>query len=192
VKLLVRIDYEAFLRGVAGPGETCELVGYGPVPVSVVRQLVEMGDPFVAAILTKGRALVGVAHLGRQPTAHQQSALEWLYPSCAAEGCPAQAHLQRDHRADWAETHFTMLDLLDLLCSHHHALKTRRGWALVPGGGKRPFVPPDDPRHPRHHPAAAPSPHPRGRARPVRSQAPGLSYTEDLAREAGPVRPGRI
>jgi hypothetical protein len=151
VKLLVRIDYDTWLRGVAAPGETCELVGYGPVAVSVVRDLVETGDPFVAAILAKGRELVGVAHLGRQPTAHQQSALEWLYPSCAAEGCPARARLQRDHRVDWAKTHFTMLDLLDLLCAHHHHLKTRAGWALVPGTGKRAFVPPGDPRHPKHH-----------------------------------------
>ena len=36
----------------------------------------------------------------------------------------------------------------DRLCRHHHGLKTHQGWALVPGRGKRPFVPPDDPRHP--------------------------------------------
>jgi hypothetical protein len=151
VKLLVRIDYDTWLRGVPLPGETCELAGYGPVPVSVVDDLVARGDPFVAAILTRGQTLVGVAHLGRQPTATQQTALEWLYPTCAAEGCPVQARLQRDHRIDWAKTHHTMLDELDLLCGHHHDLKTRANWALVPGVGKRPFVPPTDPRHPDHH-----------------------------------------
>jgi hypothetical protein len=35
------------------------------------------------------------------------------------------------------------------LCDGHHDQKTRDGWALVEGKGKRPFVPPDDPRHPR-------------------------------------------
>jgi hypothetical protein len=148
VKLLVRIDYDAWLRGVAAEGETCELVGFGPVAVSAVRDLVETGDPFVAAVLTRGKALVGVAHLGRQPTAHQRSALEWLYPSCAARNCQAQAHLQADHRIDWARTHYTAFDLLDLLCWHHHDLKTRANWALVEGTGKRDFVPPSDPRHP--------------------------------------------
>ncbi|MGH9055213.1 MAG: hypothetical protein ACRDYY_05020 [Acidimicrobiales bacterium] len=157
VKLLVRIDYDTWLRGVTAPGETCELVGYGPVAVSVVRDLLAQGDPFVAAILAKGRQLVGVAHLGRQPTAHQQSALEWLYPTCAAQGCSAQAHLQRDHQVDWAKTHYTMFDLLDVLCSHHHALKTRHNWALAPGRGKRPFVPPSDPRHPAHRPVHHPA-----------------------------------
>jgi hypothetical protein len=148
VKLLVRVDYDTLLRGAPARGEVCELVGYGPISVSAVNDLLEIGDPFVGAVLTKAKALVGVAHLGRRPTAHQQSALEWLYPSCAARGCPSQARLERDHRIDWSKTHFTMFDLLDLLCSHHHDLKSRDGWALVDGSGKRPFVPPDDPRHP--------------------------------------------
>jgi Domain of unknown function (DUF222) len=152
VKLLLRVDYNAWLRGVAGPGETCELAGYGPIPMSVAQELVATGDPFVAAILTKGERLVGVAHLGRKPTAYQESALEWLYPTCAARGCSNQGRLERDHEIDWSKTHFTMLDFLDLLCHHHHGLKSRHGWALVPGTGKRDFVPPDDPRHPRHHP----------------------------------------
>jgi hypothetical protein len=46
-------------------------------------------------------------------------------------------------------------DLLDKLCRFHHRLKTNEGWALVEGTGKRDFVPPDDPRHPRHKRRAA-------------------------------------
>ena len=91
-----------------------------------------------------------MAHLGRKPTAHQRSAPEWLYPTCAAEGCSSLTYLESDHRDDWASTQRTVLDLLDRLCPHHHDLKTRDGWALEHGQGKRAFVPPDDPRHPRH------------------------------------------
>ncbi|MGH9077691.1 MAG: hypothetical protein ACRDY0_09620, partial [Acidimicrobiales bacterium] len=171
VKLLVRVDHDALLRGVALQGETCELVGYGPVPVSVVRDLAGTGDPFVAAILTRARQVTGVAHLGRRATAHQTSALEWLYPSCAAEGCATQAHLQIDHREDWAATHLTVFDHLDRLCAFHHGLKTRDSWALVAGSGKRPFVDPADPRHPRHH--AAPAPSPAGPSDQRTSPAPG-------------------
>jgi Domain of unknown function (DUF222) len=152
VKLLLRVDYNAWLRGVTAHGETCELAGYGPIPMSVAQELIATGDPFVAAILTKGERLVGVAHLGRKPTAYQESALEWLYPTCAARGCSDRGRLERDHEIDWTKTHFTMLDHLDLLCHHHHSLKTRSGWALVPGTGKREFVSPEDPRHPCHHP----------------------------------------
>jgi hypothetical protein len=145
-----RVDWDAFLAGAPREGETCELAGYGPVAMSVVRELLEMANPFVVAILTKGAEVVGVAHLGRRPNAHQRSALQWLYPSCAASGCVEQIHLENDHREDWARTHFTAFDLMDRFCRFHHALKTNEGWALVDGTGKRDFVPPDDPRHPRH------------------------------------------
>ena len=90
-----------------------------------------------------------MAHLGRRPNAYQQSALEWLYPTCAAEGCNSLTFLENDHREDWAKTHTTVFNLLDRLCAHHHALKTTENWALVEGRGKRAFVPPGDRRHPR-------------------------------------------
>ena len=156
-KILARVDLAALLRGYPVGDETCELAGYGPVAVSAVRDLIDTRDPFLAAVVTNGEEVVGVTHLGRRPTAHQRSALEWLYPTCAAEGCNALTFLEFDHRDDWAKTHRTVFDLLDRLCSHHHDRKTRHGWALVDGRGKRAFVPPDDPRHPRQHdpPAAA-------------------------------------
>jgi hypothetical protein len=154
-KIIFRMDWPAWLRGYPHKGEVMELVGYGPTAASAIDEAIA-GGGFVAAVLTKGEQLTGVAHLGRPPTAKQQSALEWLYPSCAALGCPAVARLERDHRIDWADTKITMLDWLDLLCSHHHDLKTRKGWALVEGTGKRAFVPPDDRRHPGNAEANAP------------------------------------
>jgi hypothetical protein len=120
----------------------CELAGYGPVAVSAIRDLIDTADPFLAAVVTAGEAVVGVAHLGRRPRAARQTALEWLYPTCAVEGCSAVARLENDHRVDWAASHLTVLDLLDRLCPHHHRLKTREGWRLVEGRGKRAFVPP--------------------------------------------------
>jgi hypothetical protein len=149
-KILVRVDLDPLLRGHPSDGEICELVGYGPVPVSTVRDMIDTDNPVVAAIATKGKDVVGVAHLSRRPTAHQRSALEWLNPTCGVEGCNALGHLEIDHAVDWSKTNITLLDLLDRLCPHHHDLKTNEGWALVAGRGKRPFVPPDDPRHPRH------------------------------------------
>jgi hypothetical protein len=152
VKLLIRVDYDTWLRGFPVDGETCELVGYGPVSMGAVNQLVEGGDPFVAAILTKAKQVVGVAHLGRKPTAYQRSALEWLNPTCTKEDCPIPwDHLEIDHRVDWAKSHVTALDDLDGCCPWDHWLKTHLGWAFVEGGhDKRAFVPPDDPRHPNN------------------------------------------
>ncbi len=156
-KVLARVDLGALLRGYPLAGETCEIAGFGPVAVSAVRDLIDTGDPFLGAVVSDGEAVVGVAHLGRRPRAVQQTALEWLYPACAAEGCTATARLEIDHRVDWAASHLTVFDLLDRLCPHHHDLKTLDGWALVEGRGKRAFVAPHDPRHPRraHDPPRA-------------------------------------
>ena len=148
LRVMVRVDLDALLRGVPIEGELCEIAGYGPVPVSVVEDLLATENPFIIGVLTKAEAVVGVYHHGRHPNACQRSALDFLYPTCAAQGCSSNAGLQYDHREDYAKTKITAFDLLDRLCAHHHRLKTNQGWALVNGRGKRPFVPPNDPRHP--------------------------------------------
>lgn len=148
--MLVRVDLPALLRGYPVGEETCAVVGHGPVAVSALRDMLDCGDPFLAAVVTSGEQVCGVAHLGRRVTAKQRSALECLYPTCAVEGCNALAFLEIDHREDWARTHTTLLELTDRFCGHHHYLNTREAWMLVEGTGKRAFVPPDDPRHPRY------------------------------------------
>ncbi len=152
VKLLIRIDLDTLLRGFPIDGETCELVGHGPLSVSAINDIINNGDPFITAILTKAHQVAGVVHLGRKPTAYQKTATEWLHPTCAAAGCPHTAHLELDHRHDWSKTKITIYDWLDALCHHHHQLKTRHGWALTAGTGKRAFVPPDHPLHPNNQP----------------------------------------
>jgi hypothetical protein len=173
-EVMVRVDHSALLRGYVIDGETCEMPGFGPVSPQVVADIMECGDPFYKSILTKGKDVVGVAHLGRRPNAHQRSALDWLYPTCAVEGCGVRSrHCQTDHRTDWAQSHVTVFELLDRLCKMHHDLKTYQGWGLVEGKGKRAFVPPEDPRHPRHGPQAAPpGPPPRPGPGPIPSPPP--------------------
>ena len=87
--LIVRVDYTALLRGSVEAGEVSDLVGYGPLDISSLRHLCSDGDPFVSAVVTQGRRVVGVANFGRRPNALQATALAWLYPTCAALGCPA-------------------------------------------------------------------------------------------------------
>ncbi len=161
LRVMIRVDLDALLRGVALDGELSEIAGYGPVPVSVIEDLLATESPFIVGLLTKGQALTGVYHHGRRPNAHQRSALDFLYPACAVEGCASRAGLQYDHREDFARTKITSFDLLDRLCGHHHRKKTNDGWALVDGRGKRAFVPPGDPRHPgRANGASPPRPPP--------------------------------
>src|SRR5262249_7102898 len=95
-KILVRVDLPALLRGFPTSDETCEIAGYGPIAVSAIRHLLDTEDPFLAAVVTKGRDVAGVAHLGRRPNARQLSALEWLYPTCAVEGCNSLTYLEVD------------------------------------------------------------------------------------------------
>ncbi len=157
-KVIVRMDWEALIRGKVEGDELCEIVGVGPVPVTWVRDLLAKGDPFVTAILTKGVDVHTVAHLGRKPTAFQKTALQWLSPVCTVLGCNSTENIQYDHREDWAKTHRTPTDGMDGLCTPDHDLKTYHGWSLVEGTGKRPFVPPDHPDHPdnKHGPPARP------------------------------------
>jgi hypothetical protein len=95
-----------------------------------------------------------VVHFGRRPNAYQLTALEYAHPTCTREGCdnPIQ---QYDHRVDYAQTHHTVLEEMDGPCLHDHALKTFHNWQFVQGTGRRPMVPPSDPRHPNNskHPS---------------------------------------
>ena len=148
-KVIVRIDFDALVRGHPIDGEVCEIAAIGPVPVSVVEAMLATGDPFLTAVVTRGVDVVNVAHLGRKPTDVQITGMQWRDPCCTAQGCGRTDWTEIDHQWDWAKSKITLLGLLDRLCRHHHRLKTRNGWALVHGKGKRAMVPPDDPRHPR-------------------------------------------
>lgn len=144
---LVRVDLEALLRGGVEGDETCEIAGVGPIPVRTARDV--LGDSILKLVITKGVDVVNVVHLGRGATAAQRVALLWSSPKCANVECSSR-FVQVDHRIPWARTKHTVLGELDPLCPHHHRLKTNDGWSLVTGKGRRTFVGPDDPRHPRN------------------------------------------
>jgi Domain of unknown function (DUF222) len=142
---LLRVDIEALRRGALVTDELCEIRGVGPIPVPVAEGL--LGKAILKLVITRGVDVLNVTHLGRGPTIAQKIALAWQTPTCTVQGC-WRVRVEHDHRQPWAETRHTRLDELDPLCDYHHDLKTRHSWTLVPGSGKRPFVPPDDPSHP--------------------------------------------
>jgi hypothetical protein len=167
---LLRVDLQAFRRGRVVGDERCEISGVGPVPVSIARGL--LGEAILKLVITDGVDVLNVTHLGRGPTAAQKAALLWMSPTCSVQGCH-RTRTENDHREPWAQTRHTRLDELDPLCEFHHDLKTRCGYALVTGGGKRAFVPPDDPRHPNNHKASPMRP--TGRAGPTDTGEPPAS-----------------
>jgi hypothetical protein len=146
-KIIVRCDAAALARGHTIPGEVCEIAGIGPVPVTVVEQLAH-SDPFWAAVLMDGEDVHTVAHLGRRPRAIQRTALDARDRECVVAGCNNTHRLEVDHELDWAATRRTKVTDLDLLCHDCHARKTRHGWRLRRGVGKRPLLPPHHPDHP--------------------------------------------
>ena len=141
-KAILRADLPAVLRGETEPGEVCELTGYGPIPVSVAREL--LPGSFLTLVLTKGVDVINVTHLGRQFTAHQQTAMEWSDDQCQVLGCAEHRRLERDHRTEWSITHHTRTDDADRMCKWHHWLKTVMGFRLEPGEGKRRMLAPDE------------------------------------------------
>jgi hypothetical protein len=146
---LVRVDHAALVRGWTEDDEICEVAGLGPIPVRVAREL--LGDSLLYVLVTKGSAVATTVNLARGPTQAQRIALLWAQGiECQVEGC-TNTIIQIDHTDDWAITHHTVLDELSNKCTYHHWLKTTQGWDLIAGTGKRPMVPPTDPRHPRHH-----------------------------------------
>ena len=128
---ILRVDLAAMERGAADGSEVCEIDA------------------------NRARRVLNVTHLGRGATAAQRIALLWSKPKCASVECSSM-FVQIDHRIPWATSKHTRLDELDPLCEHDHDLKTYEGWALVRGTGRRAFVPPDDPRHPKNRPKRKP------------------------------------
>jgi hypothetical protein len=161
-KVIALVSHEALVRGRVVDGETCELAGVGPVPVPTVRAM--LGDAFLAALVTDGVDVYNVAHLGRQATAHQRTALEARGYRCEVPGCAARHNLEIDHVDDWHRTLRTKLDRLAWLCPHHHALKTTKGHRLEGPVGHRRWldhdgnlVAADDPDPPPEPPLFDPS-----------------------------------
>lgn len=153
---MIRVDLAALVRGDVHRGEVCEI---GGVCVSVGELRRMLGDSILELVLTNGEAVIDVVNLGRKPTVAQMVAKLFTDACCSVEGCDRAARLEFDHRDDWVRVMVTELANLDLLCDHHHDQKTRADWQLVEGTGRRPMVPPTDPRHPRFRaPGAGTSP----------------------------------
>ena len=144
---LLRIDLEALVRGRVEGDELCEITGLGPIPIRLARQL--LGESILHLVITRGNDVAPTVHLGRGPNASQKGALLWSQPWCSNSAC-GRTHQESDHREPYATVRETRLINIDGLCGHDHDLKTYKGWALVEGTGRRPFVPPDDPRHPNN------------------------------------------
>jgi hypothetical protein len=125
-----------------GPGETCEILGSGPVPVSLARELIP--DAILELVVTKGVDVTTVVSDSRYVRKALRIALEQRDQVCVVPHCNVSYPLERDHwQVDYANHGPTELDNLARLCLWHHHQKTDKGWRLVGPPGQWQFLPPD-------------------------------------------------
>jgi hypothetical protein len=128
--LVIVCDLRAWRRGHAHEGEPCHIVGGGPIPVSLAKELGR--DAFLKAVLHTGTELHTIAHFGRRYPAVLRTALDLGAPLefngnvCAAAGCDRRYHLQRDHIDPVANGGLTSYLNNQPLCPPDHRIKTER------------------------------------------------------------------
>src|ERR1700733_1843819 len=140
----LRVDLAALRRGHLKEAECCEIPGVGPVPIETAREL--LGDAIVELVITKGRDIASVTHLGRTVRAPLRRALIERDQTCVIPGCDVREGLQIDHRIiPVVENGETALWNLARLCRHHHYLRHHAGFRLEGGPGDWQWLPPEKP-----------------------------------------------
>ncbi len=137
--IVFRVDHTAFVRGHTVPGEICEIVGIGPVPVAVVQRLAD--DAIFKALITDGTDIRSISHLGRTIPVRLRTGLEALQPECVIAGCHVSRHLEIDHNVPVEEQGPTALWNLNRLCHHHHRVKTVQKLRVAGEGTHKHLVP---------------------------------------------------
>ena len=128
--LVIVCDLAAYRRGHAEEGEPCHIIGGGPIPVSLARELGK--DAFLKAVLHDGTEIHTIAHFGRRYPAVLRTALtlgapsEFEGPVCSDPGCDRRYHLERDHIDPCANGGETSYENLTPRCWPHHRTKTER------------------------------------------------------------------
>jgi hypothetical protein len=108
-----------------------ELLGAGPVPAVVVRELLAdatmrriITDPLTGHQLDYGRRVYAVPQRLREFVAARDGTCR--FPGCARRSSACQI----DHAQAWSEGGETNPSNLGALCARHHQLKTHGGWTI--------------------------------------------------------------
>jgi hypothetical protein len=124
-------DLRAWRRGHTHPGEPSHIVGGGPLPVAVLKDVAQ--DAFLKVVLHDGVDIHTVCHLGRHIPAELRTALELGSPpgfdavTCSRPGCGRRHGLEWDHEDPVANRGPTSYEnLRNPKCWPHHQEKTAR------------------------------------------------------------------
>jgi len=130
---MILVDWEALRRGVARPGERCDIPGFGPAAVETARSY--LGEAALKFILTDGVAVASVAHMGRRRGAHLRSALAAMFQCCV--DCGRGLGLEWDHVEPNAKGGPTSFENLRPRCKACHRAKTARDFPEGTSGYRR-------------------------------------------------------
>jgi Domain of unknown function (DUF222)/HNH endonuclease len=128
VELVVVCDLFAWRRGHPHPGEVCQIIGGGPIPVEVAQELAR--DAFIKVALHDGVNIHTVKHLGRHLPAALRTALdlgpipEFTGRACA--DCGSRWGLEYDHVNPVANQGPTEYANLKARCYKDHQIKTEQ------------------------------------------------------------------
>lgn len=138
--VVVVVDLRAWRRGERAEGEPCHLLGGGPIPVEVAKELSR--DAFVKAVVHDGVEITRVRHFGRHIPAELRTALDLGPPpefdgvECA-DGCGRRYGLEWDHVDPVANGGPTSFANLAPRCFSCHGEKTERDRRVGLLGGRR-------------------------------------------------------
>ncbi len=116
----VRVDLPALLRGHTEAGETCEIPGVGPVPVSHAREVLSHG--LLQLVITDGVDVQTVVTTTRHVPESLKIAIGERDPCCKIRGCDGTRNLHRHHIDEYATSRRTSYAILGNLCPPHHDL----------------------------------------------------------------------
>ncbi len=136
----VLVDIQALLRGEADPGETCEIPGVGPLPVSRLYALAP--EAIWHLLVTNGKDIRAYCSATRHIPTMLRVALEARDRECVRPGCNQTHGLEIDHILPVEDGGPTTWTNLARPCHHDHRLKTLEGWTLAGGPDNWTFEPP--------------------------------------------------
>jgi len=128
-------------QGYATRGQRCEIPGFGPIPVTIAKQLLKTAK---VRMVPADPALLPDYSTDRRY--YPPWLLAWLeqhYPVCGVKGCDADFHLEIDHVVPKSEGGLTEIPNLWRICWYHHRLKTNEGWKVTGDTHDWDLVPPD-------------------------------------------------
>ena len=121
----VVVNWDSLIHGHQTGQDSAYIAGFGPVPVSVVREI--MDDAFLVGVVMHGTEVAKIKRYGRYVPAELRDALRIRDRfRCTTPGCGNWLRLQRDHIKPYAKHGETSYTNLEHLCDRCHPDKTRR------------------------------------------------------------------